>query len=98
MQVGIIITLMWPQNVKPAYRDNNEVVGSCGFGGSQGGDETLGWLERRAHHIKEEIAMTELRLQDLHLDLAALKSHAERFQRHLSQSIVECRTTQTGNL
>jgi len=83
--------------VKPAYRGNEEEVGSC-FGGSAGGDETLGWLERRFHHIKEEIAMTELRLQDLHLDLAALKSHAERFQRHLSQSIVESRTTQTSNL
>lgn len=95
MQVGIIITLLWPQSVKPgpvAYQGYSE-GNSCSER-----EETLGWLERRFHHIKEEIAMTELRLQDLHQDLAALKTHADRFQRHLSQTLVECRTTPANNL
>jgi len=97
MQVGIIITLMWPPNVKPGpIAIHGNEVGSCSGGSER--DETLGWLERRVHHIKEEIAMTELRLQDLHQDLAALKSHTDRFQRHLSQTIVERQTTHTNSL
>jgi prefoldin subunit 5 len=62
-------------------------MGSC-FGSSES-DETLGWLERKFRHIKEEIAMTELRLHDLHQDLTALKSHAEQYQTHIG---LECQT------
>ncbi|KAG0602713.1 hypothetical protein M758_10G035400 [Ceratodon purpureus] len=100
LQVGIIITLMWSPNAKPAPVAYNSYE-AFNMGSRDGGserEETLGWLERRARHIKEEIVMTELRLQDLHQDLAALKVHAEKFEGHLSKTSLECRNTQTNNL
>lgn len=100
-QVGIIITLMWSPSVKPmpvAYNGNEpfNMPGSC-YGGSEG-DETLGWLERRVRHIKEEIVITELRLQDLHEGLAALKVHADRLQESFSQTSLESRSTHANSL
>ncbi|KAG0558566.1 hypothetical protein KC19_10G038300 [Ceratodon purpureus] len=99
LQVGIIITLMWSPNAKPAPVAYNSYeafnMGIRYHGGSER-EETLGWLERRARHIKEEIVMTELRLQDLHQDLAALKVHAEKIEGHLSKTSLECGSTQTN--
>ncbi|KAG0611474.1 hypothetical protein M758_7G143600 [Ceratodon purpureus] len=100
MQIAMIITLMWPPSLKPVPIAHHGSVGinmgSC-YGSSER-DETLGWLERKFRHIKEEIAMTELRLHDLHQDLAALKSHAEQYQRHISQISLECQTPYSNNL
>jgi hypothetical protein len=99
-QVGIIITLMWSPTARPApvaYRGNEAFNMGSRYGGSER-EDTLGWLERRVRHIKEEIVMTELRLQDLHQDLAALKAHAEKFEGHLSQTSLECRSSNTKSL
>uniref|UniRef100_A0A7I4EKP1 VASt domain-containing protein n=1 Tax=Physcomitrium patens TaxID=3218 RepID=A0A7I4EKP1_PHYPA len=99
MQIGMIVTLIWPPSIKPApiahHVSDGINPGSC-WGRSEM-DETLGWMERRVRYIKEEIAMTELRLQDLHQHLSVLKNHADQFQNHLSQASLVCRTEPHSN-
>ena len=91
---------MWPPSLKPVpiahHTSEGITMGSC-YGGAER-DETLGWLERKFRHVKEEIVMTELRLHDLNQDLAVLKSHAEQYQRHLSQLSLECQTPHSNSL
>jgi hypothetical protein len=84
-QVGIIITLVWAPKVQlvPVGFPNTLVrnSGTC-FQGSKV-DETLAWLEQRARHVKEEIALAEIQLQTLHQDLSFLQVHSAQFQKYL---------------
>jgi len=86
MQVGIILTLVWPQKAQlvPSGYPNSVAEGNPGTCfGIPTRDDALAWLERRALHIREEIAVAEVRLQSLHQDLAVLKVTAEQYHRHL---------------
>jgi len=50
--------------------------------------ETLGWLEKRMHFLREEMMMVEDRLQRMRHDHAALKAqfhHLERLLRRNKQ-------------
>lgn len=85
-QVGIILTLVWPQKAQlvPSGYPNSVAEGNPGTCfGIPTRDDALAWLERRALHIREEIAVAEVRLQSLHQDLAVLKVTAEQYHRHL---------------
>ncbi|CAM6022337.1 unnamed protein product [Sphagnum balticum] len=85
LQVGIIITLVWAPKVQlvPVGFPDTLVrnSGTC-FQGSKV-DETLAWLEQRARHVKEEIALAEIQLQTLHQDLSFLQVHSAKFQKYL---------------
>ncbi|CAK9230391.1 unnamed protein product [Sphagnum jensenii] len=85
LQVGIIITLVWAPKVQlvPVGFPDTLVrnSGTC-FRGSKV-DETLAWLEQRARHVKEEIALAEIQLQTLHQDLSFLQVHSAQFQKYL---------------
>ncbi|CAM6075381.1 unnamed protein product [Sphagnum tenellum] len=85
LQVGIIITLVRAPKVQlvPVGFPDTLVrnAGTC-FRGSKV-DETLAWLEQRARHVKEEIALAEIQLQTLHQDLSFLQVHSAQFQKYL---------------
>jgi hypothetical protein len=85
LQVGIIITLLRAPKVQlvPVGFPDTLVrnAGTC-FRGSKV-DETLAWLEQRARHVKEEIALAEIQLQTLHQDLSFLQVHSAQFQKYL---------------
>lgn len=91
---------MWPPSLKhvPTGHYGSESINMDSCYGSPEKDETLGWLDRKFRHIKEEIAMTELRLHDLRQDLAALKAHVDQYQRHISQTSLECQTPHPHSL
>jgi hypothetical protein len=72
-----MIALMRPQSVQyvgRGFSSNYMSAGSCS--GVSKGDEVLAWLEQRARQVKEEIILSEARLQTLNQDMAALKSTA----------------------
>ncbi|XVF73529.1 hypothetical protein PTKIN_Ptkin12aG0208900 [Pterospermum kingtungense] len=72
MQVSIIVLLNRPQHVHVNYPV--EYIGSMGGGGGrESSAEAAAWLEKRMHHLKEEMVMVEARLQRMWHEHAALK-------------------------
>ncbi|XP_022770172.1 protein VASCULAR ASSOCIATED DEATH 1, chloroplastic-like isoform X3 [Durio zibethinus] len=73
MQVSIIVLLNRPQHVHVSYPV--EYINRMGGGG--GGErpaEAVAWLEKRMHHLKEEMVMVEARLERMWHEHAALKA------------------------
>ncbi|KAF5732869.1 protein VASCULAR ASSOCIATED DEATH 1 chloroplastic isoform X2 [Tripterygium wilfordii] len=73
MQVSILVLLNRPQNVHVA----SPVEYMYGLSGGSGerSAEALAWLERRMHHLKDEMFMVEARLERMRLEHASLKAH-----------------------
>lgn len=61
-----------PQNVHVAYPEY--YVGGIGGGVGERSAEAVAWLERRMHHLKDEIFMVEARLERLQREHTWLKA------------------------
>ncbi|VVA89566.1 unnamed protein product [Arabis nemorensis] len=76
MQVTIVVLLRrGPEQVE---------VGNKRYdGGYSGSEESVGWLEKRMHFLREEIMMVEDRLQRMRQDHASLKAQFHQLERLL---------------
>ncbi|GMI75806.1 VASCULAR ASSOCIATED DEATH1 [Hibiscus trionum] len=74
MQVSIVVLLNRPQHVHVSYPV--EYMGSMmgGGGGGESRAEAVAWLEKRMHHLKEEMTMVESRLERMWHEHSALKA------------------------
>ncbi|XP_039027361.1 protein VASCULAR ASSOCIATED DEATH 1, chloroplastic-like [Hibiscus syriacus] len=74
MQVSIVVLLNRPQHVHVSYPV--EYMGSMmgGGGGGESRAEAVAWLEKRMHHLKEEMTMVEARLERMWHEHATLKA------------------------
>ncbi|XVF22770.1 hypothetical protein REPUB_Repub12eG0199700 [Reevesia pubescens] len=72
MQVSIIVLLNRPQHVNVSYLAEN--MGSMSAGGGERRAEAVAWLEKRKHHLKEEMVMVEARLERMWNEHSALKA------------------------
>ncbi|GKV12733.1 hypothetical protein SLEP1_g23850 [Rubroshorea leprosula] len=77
MQVSILVLLNRPQHVHVTYP-----VEYMGVVGSERSAENVAWLERRVHHLKDEMFMVEARLERLQHDHAALKAQLKGLEHH----------------
>ncbi|XP_038683963.1 protein VASCULAR ASSOCIATED DEATH 1, chloroplastic isoform X3 [Tripterygium wilfordii] len=73
MQVSILVLLNRPQNVHVA----SPVEYMYGLSGGSGerSAEALAWLEKRMHHLKDDMFMVEARLERMRNEHALLKAH-----------------------
>ncbi|XP_039056534.1 protein VASCULAR ASSOCIATED DEATH 1, chloroplastic-like isoform X2 [Hibiscus syriacus] len=74
MQVSIVLLLNRPQHLHVSYPV--EYTGSMmgGGGGRESRAEALAWLEKRMHHLKEEMTMVEAQLERMQHEHSALKA------------------------
>ncbi|KAF2315445.1 hypothetical protein GH714_039277 [Hevea brasiliensis] len=63
-RVSILVLLNRPQNVHVAP-SGNYYIGSMGGGIGERSAEAVAWLERRMHHLKDEMFMVEAQLERL---------------------------------
>ncbi|XVF79759.1 hypothetical protein PTKIN_Ptkin15bG0015500 [Pterospermum kingtungense] len=70
MQVSIIMLLNRPHVSYPV----GYIGGVAGGGGGERTAEAVAWLEKRMHHLKEEMVMVEARLERMWHEHAALKA------------------------
>ncbi|KAF3445586.1 hypothetical protein FNV43_RR10762 [Rhamnella rubrinervis] len=83
MQMSILALLARPQHIHVhAPADYMNGMG-MGFGGRS--SEDLVWLERRVHHLKDEMYMVESRLERMRHEHALLKSQLEDLQHSSKQ-------------
>ncbi|KAL9682046.1 hypothetical protein QQ045_013839 [Rhodiola kirilowii] len=77
MQLTIVLLLSRPPQVQPVYQMDY-------FNGMNQGlrpsPQELAWLEKRVHHLKEEMLMVESRLERMRLEHRNLKSQLEDFE------------------
>ncbi|CAM8943135.1 unnamed protein product [Rhodiola kirilowii] len=77
MQLTIVLLLSRPPQVQPVYQMDY-------FNGMNQGlrpsPQELAWLEKRVHHLKEEMVMVESRLERMRLEHINLKSQLEDFE------------------
>ncbi|CAK7347739.1 unnamed protein product [Dovyalis caffra] len=72
MQVSILVLLNRPQTVHLASPEY--YVSSMRAGAGEKSAEAAAWLERRMHHLKDEMFMVEAKLERLHQEHLWLKS------------------------
>ncbi|KAK8495342.1 hypothetical protein V6N13_122802 [Hibiscus sabdariffa] len=74
MQVSIVVLLNRPQHVHVSYPV--EYMGSMmgAGGGGESRAEAVAWLEKRMHHLKEEMTTVEARLERMWHEHSALKA------------------------
>ncbi|GLU00373.1 hypothetical protein SLE2022_177500 [Rubroshorea leprosula] len=72
MQMSILVLINRPQHVHVTYP-----VEYMGGMGGEWSTENVAWLERREHHLKDEMLMLGARLERLQHDYAALKAQLE---------------------
>ncbi|GLT51553.1 hypothetical protein SLA2020_249560 [Shorea laevis] len=77
MQVSILVLLNRPQHVHVTYP-----LEYMGVMGSERSAENVAWLERRVHHLKDEMLMVEARLERLQHEHAALKAQLKGLEHH----------------
>ncbi|KFK42584.1 hypothetical protein AALP_AA1G014400 [Arabis alpina] len=77
MQVTIVVLLRrGPEQVEVGNKNRYEEY-------SSGSGESVGWLEKRMHFLREEIMMVEDRLQRMRQDHASLKAQFHQLERLL---------------
>ncbi|CAI0548393.1 unnamed protein product [Linum tenue] len=80
MQVSIVVLLNRPQQAIVASPGEHRFVGSfSGELGHERSSETLGWLERRMHHLKDEMLMVEARMERLSQEYSWLRQQIEEY-------------------
>ncbi|KAK4788610.1 hypothetical protein SAY86_019929 [Trapa natans] len=72
MQFSIVLLLTRPQNI--------HVISQTDYIGGMGIGERSAWLERRIHHLKDEMSMVESRLERMQWEHARLKEHIRDLQ------------------
>uniref|UniRef100_A0A6N2NC38 VASt domain-containing protein n=1 Tax=Salix viminalis TaxID=40686 RepID=A0A6N2NC38_SALVM len=72
MQVSILVLLNRPQAVHVASPEH--CMGGMLAGAGEKSAEAVAWLERRAHHLKDEMFMVEAKLERLQQEHSWLKS------------------------
>ncbi|XP_034895160.1 protein VASCULAR ASSOCIATED DEATH 1, chloroplastic isoform X1 [Populus alba] len=72
MQVSILVLLNRPQTVHVASPEYN--MGGLRAGAGENSAEAVAWLERRTHHLKDEMFMVEAKLERLQQEHSWLKS------------------------
>ncbi|EOX96474.1 GRAM domain family protein, putative isoform 2 [Theobroma cacao] len=72
MQVSILVLLSRPQHIHVSYLAQS--TGGMGGGAGERPTEAVAWLEKRMHHLKEEMVMVEARLERMWHEHAALKA------------------------
>ena len=77
LQVSILVLLNRPQHIHVNYP-----VEYMGGGGGERPAEAVAWLEKRMHHLKEEMVMVEARLERMWHDHAALKAQLKELGYH----------------
>ncbi|KAG6597008.1 protein VASCULAR ASSOCIATED DEATH 1, chloroplastic isoform X1 [Cucurbita moschata] len=70
MQLSIVVLLSRPQHIHMSYPDN---ASGLKFSGGRSPD-TMAWLEKRMHHLKDEMNMVEARLEMMRREHAQLKA------------------------
>ncbi|XP_022974234.1 protein VASCULAR ASSOCIATED DEATH 1, chloroplastic isoform X2 [Cucurbita maxima] len=70
MQLSIVVLLSRPQHIHMSYPDN--ASGLKVSGGRS--PDTMAWLEKRMHHLKDEMNMVEARLEMMRREHAQLKA------------------------
>ena len=83
MQVSIVLLLNRTQTVQVVYPGNHYGVGGMGFGSGERSTETVAWLERRIHHLKDEMLMVEARLERLQSEYSFLKAELKNLDKFL---------------
>lgn len=61
-----------PQHIHVSYLAQS--TGGMGGGAGERPTEAVAWLEKRMHHLKEEMVMVEARLERMWHEHAALKA------------------------
>ncbi|KAK8483447.1 hypothetical protein V6N13_025803 [Hibiscus sabdariffa] len=76
MQVSIVVLLNRPQQVHVSYPIEymGSMMGGIGGVGGESRAEAVAWLEKRMHHLKEEMTMVEARLERMWHEHSALKA------------------------
>ncbi|KAJ4847607.1 hypothetical protein Tsubulata_002705 [Turnera subulata] len=80
MQVSILVLLKRPQNVhlaSPEYYSGGIGVGRLGER-----SEAVAWLDRRTHHLRDEMLMVEAQLERLRHEYAWLKARLKDLEKH----------------
>ncbi|KAK4848684.1 hypothetical protein QYF36_016093 [Acer negundo] len=72
MQVSIVVLLNRPQHIHVAYPPNH--IGGMGGGVGERSAQSVAWLEKRMHYLKDEMLMVEARLERMWNEHAALKA------------------------
>ncbi|KAJ6344505.1 hypothetical protein OIU76_006096 [Salix suchowensis] len=75
MQVSILVLLNRPQAVHVA--SPGHCMGGMLAGAGEKSAEAVAWLERRTHHLKDEMLMVEAKLERLQQEHSWLKSQLE---------------------
>ncbi|KDP28860.1 hypothetical protein JCGZ_14631 [Jatropha curcas] len=81
MQVSIVVLLNRPQNVH-VVPSGDYYAGGMGGRMGERSDETVAWLERRVHHLKDEIFMVETQLDRLRHEHNWLKTQLKELDGH----------------
>ncbi|XP_031392011.1 protein VASCULAR ASSOCIATED DEATH 1, chloroplastic isoform X1 [Punica granatum] len=82
MQLSIVVLLTRPQNIHVISQ--TDYIGGMGI--SERPSEVVAWLEKRVHHLKDEMAMVESRLERMQWEHARLKEQLRGLQLSTKQS------------
>ncbi|KAM3685527.1 hypothetical protein ACB098_11G127200 [Castanea mollissima] len=84
MQLSIVVLLVRPHHIHV----NPQADYMAGMGGGVGGrsSEAMVWLEKRVHHLKDEMYMVEARLERMRNEHALLKSQLKDLEKLSKQT------------
>ncbi|XP_062099291.1 protein VASCULAR ASSOCIATED DEATH 1, chloroplastic isoform X2 [Humulus lupulus] len=80
MQLSILALLARPQHIHVHSPAEYNMGMDSKLGGGRISSEALVWLEKRMHHLKDEMYMVEARLERMRHEHAFLKSQLENFK------------------
>ncbi|PKI60787.1 hypothetical protein CRG98_018834, partial [Punica granatum] len=81
-KLSIVVLLTRPQNIHVISQ--TDYIGGMGI--SERPSEVVAWLEKRVHHLKDEMAMVESRLERMQWEHARLKEQLRGLQLSTKQS------------
>lgn len=84
LQLSIVLLLVRPQHIHV----NPQADYMASMGGGVGGrsPEAIAWLEKRVHHLKDEMYMVEARLERMRNEHALLKSQLKDLEKLRKQT------------
>lgn len=80
-QLSIVVLLTRPQNIHVISQTG--YIGGMGIG--DGPSDAVAWLEKRVHHLKDEMSMVESRLERMRWEHARLKEQLRDIQQFTKQ-------------
>lgn len=84
LQLSIVVLLVRPHQIHV----NPQADYMASMGGGVGGrsSEAIAWLEKRVHHLKDEMYMVEARLERMRNEHALLKSQMKDLEKLRKQT------------